>query len=75
MLLDYPAGTLPVRNFTKADKKGEMKGEILGSWDKVNRALCKLAVSPSDPSCDADVYQGMKSTAKCMWGPRSASKS
>lgn len=43
VLLDYPAGTIPVRNFTKADKKGEMKSKVLGSWDKVNRALCKLA--------------------------------
>ena len=41
VLLDYPAGTVPVRNFTKADKKGEMKAKIIGSWDKANRALCK----------------------------------
>lgn len=41
VLLDYPAGTLPVRNFTRADKKGEIKAKVLGSWDKVNRALCK----------------------------------
>lgn len=47
VLLDYPAGTIPVRNFTKADKKGEMKGKVLGSWDKVNRALCKCSVSPT----------------------------
>jgi Asp-tRNA(Asn)/Glu-tRNA(Gln) amidotransferase A subunit family amidase len=41
VLLDYPAGTIPVRSFTKADMEGEMEGEPLGSWDKVNRALCK----------------------------------
>lgn len=41
VLLDYSAGTVPVRNFTKADKKGEMKAKIVGSWDKANRALCK----------------------------------
>lgn len=42
VLLDYPAGTIPVRNFTKADTKGEMKGKPIGSWDKVNRELCKF---------------------------------
>jgi amidase len=42
VLLDYPAGTLPVRMFGKADIKGEMKGKPLGSWDKANRELCKL---------------------------------
>lgn len=41
VLLDYSAGTVPIRNFTKADKKGEMKAKIIGSWDKANRALCK----------------------------------
>lgn len=50
VLLDYPAGTIPVRNFTKADKKGEMKGKVLGSWDKVNRALWS--------DVDREVYVG-----------------
>lgn len=45
VLLDYPAGTIPVRNFTKADMKGEMKGKPIGSWDKVNRELCKSLFS------------------------------
>ncbi|KAF9695529.1 hypothetical protein EKO04_006663 [Ascochyta lentis] len=39
VLLNYPAGTIPVRNFTEADMKGEMKSKPLGSWDKVNRDL------------------------------------
>lgn len=42
VLLDYPAGTVPIRNFTKADKEGEMKVKVLGSWDKANRALCEF---------------------------------
>jgi Asp-tRNA(Asn)/Glu-tRNA(Gln) amidotransferase A subunit family amidase len=50
VLLDYPAGTIPVRNFTKADKKGEMKGKVLGSWDKANRALWS--------DVDREVYVG-----------------
>ena len=39
VLLDYPAGTLPVRAFTESDTKGEMEGKVLGSWDKANREL------------------------------------
>ncbi|KAF3043938.1 hypothetical protein E8E11_007936 [Didymella keratinophila] len=50
VLLDYPAGTIPVRDFIKADKKGEMKGKVLGSWDKVNRALWS--------EVDREVYVG-----------------
>jgi amidase len=42
VLLDYPAGTLPVREFTKADMKTEIKGKPRGSWDKANRELCKF---------------------------------
>lgn len=42
VLLDYPAGTIPVRPFTQADIKGELEGKPLGSWDKVNRNLCKF---------------------------------
>lgn len=44
VLLDYPAGTLPVRDFKPSDMKGEMGGKPLGSWDKVNRELCKIYV-------------------------------
>ncbi|KAF1937982.1 amidase [Clathrospora elynae] len=40
VLLDYPAGVVPVRMFEKADMKGEMPArEPLGSWDKANRKL------------------------------------
>ncbi|KAF1914810.1 amidase signature domain-containing protein [Ampelomyces quisqualis] len=40
VLLDYPAGVVPVRTFEKADMEGEMAGtEALGSWDKTNREL------------------------------------
>jgi len=40
VLLDYPAGTLPVRDFAESDLSGEL-AEIkpLGSWDKINREL------------------------------------
>jgi amidase len=42
VLLDYPAGVVPVRNFDKADMAGEMSdAKALGSWDKANRELCK----------------------------------
>ncbi len=42
VLLDYPAGTLPVRNFKDADLKGELSdSKPLNSWDKANRKLCK----------------------------------
>jgi Asp-tRNA(Asn)/Glu-tRNA(Gln) amidotransferase A subunit family amidase len=43
VLLDYPAGTLPVRDFKVEDLKGEMHdSNLLGSWDKINRELCEL---------------------------------
>lgn len=42
VLLDYPAGVVPVRAFTAADAEGEMaETKPLGSWDKANRDLCK----------------------------------
>lgn len=42
VLMDYPAGTVPVRDFKEADLKGEMADrKPLGSWDKVNKELCK----------------------------------
>jgi amidase len=42
VLLDYPAGVVPVRMFEKNDMKGEMEGtKPLGNWDRVNRELCK----------------------------------
>ncbi|USP74811.1 uncharacterized protein yc1106_02085 [Curvularia clavata] len=40
VLLDYPAGVVPVRRFGKKDMQGEMEStKPLGSWDKANRAL------------------------------------
>lgn len=42
VLTDYPAGTLPVRDFEEKDLTGEIVGgKALGPWDKVNRDLCK----------------------------------
>ena len=42
VLLDYPAGTIPVRMLVKEDLHGEMSGSSLSSWDNINRGLCKL---------------------------------
>ncbi|KAL4787446.1 fatty-acid amide hydrolase [Aspergillus varians] len=41
VLLDYPAGTVPVRKFGEGDlERGkEMGGSVIGSWDKANREL------------------------------------
>ncbi|KAF2431484.1 amidase [Tothia fuscella] len=40
VLLDYPAGTLPVRAVTATDIQGEIPtSPTLNSWDKTNRAL------------------------------------
>jgi len=50
VLLDYPAGNLPVRDFKKADLYDEMAdSKPIGSWDEANRALCTSScpVSPS----------------------------
>lgn len=41
VLLDYPAGTIPVRDFVEADLHGEVEGEALNRWDKINRELCE----------------------------------
>lgn len=42
VLLDYPAGVVPVRRFEKRDTKGEMpKTKPIGTWDKANRELCE----------------------------------
>jgi Asp-tRNA(Asn)/Glu-tRNA(Gln) amidotransferase A subunit family amidase len=42
VLLDYPAGVVPVRTFSERDLLGEMADEKpLSSWDKANRELCK----------------------------------
>ncbi|KAL4762550.1 ankyrin repeat protein [Aspergillus foveolatus] len=41
VLLDYPAGTVPVRNFGRDDLESgkEMEARFIGSWDKANREL------------------------------------
>ncbi|OCK76456.1 amidase [Lepidopterella palustris CBS 459.81] len=40
VLLDYPAGVIPVRTFNANDMQGEVPDSPpLGSWDKVNREL------------------------------------
>jgi amidase len=42
VLLDYPAGVIPVRMFEESDTEGRMpKTKPIGSWDKANRDLCK----------------------------------
>jgi amidase len=51
VLLDYPAGTLPVRDFKEADLYDEMAdSEPLGGWDRANRALCTSLTRVSTPS-------------------------
>jgi amidase len=45
VLLDYPAGTIPVRDFLKSDLEREFEPEeteLENPWDKVNRTLCKF---------------------------------
>ena len=46
VLLDYPAGVLPVRPFTESDLElgRAMDAPVLGSWDKINRKLCKSGI-------------------------------
>ncbi|RDW85833.1 general amidase-like protein [Coleophoma crateriformis] len=40
VLLDYPAGVLPVRDITETDLTEELiEGNPLGSWDKANKEL------------------------------------
>ncbi|TAQ89074.1 hypothetical protein B7494_g2587 [Chlorociboria aeruginascens] len=40
VLMDYPAGSLPIRDFTEADLKGDLPDATpLNGWDKVNREL------------------------------------
>lgn len=43
VLLDYPAGVVPVRSFAESDLETgrDMDTPVLGSWDKANRQLCK----------------------------------
>ena len=43
VLLDWPAGCVPIRNLVKEDLMlgQEVEQNVLGSWDKKNRELCK----------------------------------
>ena len=49
VLLDYPAVSVPVSHVTREDLEMEMTGEVLGSWDKINRQLCRFPF-PLSPS-------------------------
>ncbi|KAJ5124456.1 Amidase [Penicillium bovifimosum] len=54
VVLDYPAGTLPVRDVSNDDLMDELpESDVLGGWDSRNRDLCKLSsfVSPIILSC------------------------
>lgn len=47
VLMDYPAGTLPVRDFEEADLQGGLIDvNPLNSWDKVNKELCRCYPYP-----------------------------
>ena len=54
VLLDYPAGVIPVRDFDKNDLElgNELVAESLGSWDKRNRELW------DEKTVDRTVYLG-----------------
>ncbi|KAL2820686.1 fatty-acid amide hydrolase [Aspergillus granulosus] len=54
VLLDYPAGVVPVRKFGEADlERGvEMEKKVLGSWDRKNRELW------NEKTVDRTVYLG-----------------
>ncbi|KUM58349.1 hypothetical protein ACN42_g8818 [Penicillium freii] len=54
VLLDYPAGSVPVRPFTESDLEigRAMESPVLGSWDKANRQLW------DEKTVDRRVYLG-----------------
>jgi amidase len=53
VLLNYPAGVIPVRTFEHRDTQGDMvASESLGAWDEANRKLCKLCISVFSQSAD-----------------------
>ncbi|KAL2838032.1 amidase signature domain-containing protein [Aspergillus pseudoustus] len=54
VLLDYPAGVVPVRKFGEGDlERGvEMESKVIGSWDKKNRELW------NEKTVDRTVYLG-----------------
>lgn len=41
VLLDYPAGSLPIRDVTEKDLPVEVEGKERNRWDAINRAMCK----------------------------------
>ena len=49
VLLDCPAGTLPVRDVCSADLGLDLDSAVRGSWDARNRELCMLPSFPSLP--------------------------
>jgi amidase len=61
VLLDYPAGTLAVRDIKEEDLKGELSNsKPLGSWDKINRGLCKSFSSRMNADGRANYLQGTR---------------
>jgi Asp-tRNA(Asn)/Glu-tRNA(Gln) amidotransferase A subunit family amidase len=54
VLLDYPAGVVPIRDFNKNDLElgKEMVGKVIGSWDERNRELW------DEKTVDRKVYLG-----------------
>ncbi|KAF1829629.1 amidase [Decorospora gaudefroyi] len=56
VLLDYPAGVVPVRMFGRRDMQGELaETDSLGNWDMANRELCKWG---SGTCFDREMYLG-----------------
>ncbi|EFW18828.1 hypothetical protein D8B26_005627 [Coccidioides posadasii str. Silveira] len=88
VLLDYPAGTIPVRNFNEADLDlgKEMDSKILTSWDKRNRELWNsntvnrrvylnspLSIQVLTPKLhDYDLYHAMDLIDKALNGSKSS---
>lgn len=64
VLLDYPAGTVPVRLFEQKDTQGEMTAKVLGTWDKRNRELCEPTVVKVSTTLTRQ--QGPKLIDRCM---------
>ena len=62
VLLDYPAGTLPVRGVRRDDLEEEIVGESIGAWDKANRELCGFLRLRSSPECHINLKTGNKET-------------
>jgi amidase len=54
VLLDYPAATLPVRDFEEKDLAGEMVGDPLNGWDKINQGLCRSLFVPKIDCSNAE---------------------